>query len=53
VPDPFRSLIGDERGEELSGGDDVDLSMDVDTRFLGTTQLYEPPPGTYHAVEYA
>jgi hypothetical protein len=51
VPDRFRDIanVGEDEVEVDDG--DTTLSMDVDTGFLGTTQLYEPPSGTEHTAE--
>jgi hypothetical protein len=52
VPELFRAAIRDDRGFVLSDVDDAGLTMDVDARFLGATQLYEPKVSTDHHAEY-
>ncbi|KAH8883060.1 hypothetical protein GQ53DRAFT_772040 [Thozetella sp. PMI_491] len=54
VPKPLQAVIRSREDSELfsnDSDDEEDLSMDLDTKFIGATQLYEPPPSVEIAAD--
>jgi len=46
IPNVFRDILQTRETRMLTNGETNGISMDIDARFIGTTQLYEPPSGT-------
>lgn len=53
VPNLFRDIMHANIARVLTDKTGkVNISMDVDAKFVGMTQLHEPPPGVKHEAEY-
>jgi len=53
VPALFRDIMRSSESQILNIHGDMEPSMEVDSKFIGATQLYEQPPGTDIIAEYA
>lgn len=55
VPEPFSAVMKSSEDSDVffnNSEDEEELSIDLDTKFIGATQLYEPRPEVEVVAEY-